>query len=67
MGQTIDQTLSALASAAPGNTPEFAQARKLIQKGIAKILQSAGSPDGGAPTPTSVGSQFTGGGVTGAM
>lgn len=66
MGATIDQSLMALAKAAPGNTPEFAQARKLIQKGLAKLLQQAGDMSGGG-SPTSVGNQFTGGGITGAM
>lgn len=66
MGASIDQALSALSKAAPGSVPEFAQARKLIQKGLAKILQQAGGGTG-SPSPTTAGSNFMGGGITGAM
>lgn len=64
IGMSIDQALSQLSKVATGSTPEFAQARKLVQKGIAKILQQTQATGG---SPTSVGPQFTGGGIAGAM
>jgi hypothetical protein len=45
---------------APGQVPEFGQARKLLQAGLAKLLTSGG---GEAAAPGGTGSQFPGGGM----
>ena len=64
MGMTIDQALTNLAKASPNSVPEFSQAKKLIAKGVAKLLQATQST---GSSPTSVGPQFTGGGIAGAL
>lgn len=55
MGAEIDRALEALAQVS-GGSEEFAQARRLIQAGIAKMLTGAET----ATTPTTAGSQFPG-------
>jgi hypothetical protein len=67
MGANIDQALMALSKASPGSVTEFAQARRLIQKGVAKILSGMGGGQTGSPTPTTAGTPFMGGGISGAM
>lgn len=58
MGSEIDRALSALAEVS-GGSPEFAEARRLIQAGIAKMLQGMATGSTGA-SPTSAGSPFPG-------
>jgi hypothetical protein len=58
MAAEIDRALSAL-SEAGGGIAEFGQARRMIQAGIAKLLQTQGTPDV-ALSPTATGPQFPG-------
>jgi hypothetical protein len=60
MGLEIDRAIVALSEMAPGQVPEFGQARKLLQAGLAKLLTSGG---GEAAAPGGTGSQFPGGGM----
>lgn len=64
MGIEVDRAILALSQAAPGEIQEFAQARQLMQAGIAKLI--SGSGELGAP-PGATGSQFPGGGMSSGM
>lgn len=59
MGAEIDRALSALAQVS-GGSPEFAEARRLIQAGIAKMLQGLSGGGDTAVSPTAAGSAFPG-------
>jgi hypothetical protein len=63
MGADIDRAILAMAQAAPGDIPEFAEARKLMQAGVAKLI--AGAAGGGLGAASgATGAQFPGGGMS---
>lgn len=58
MGAEIDRALSALAQI--GEVEEFAEARRLIQSGLAKLLTQAAPGGDMAASPTAAGASFPG-------
>lgn len=58
MGREIDMALTALASLGVGSD-KFAEARRLIQAGVAELLQQAPGAET-ASSPTAAGSPFPG-------
>lgn len=62
MGIEVDRAILALSQAAPGDIPEFGEARKLMQAGIAKLLSGKGAGLGAPAGAT--GAQFPGGGMS---
>ncbi len=67
MGLEMDKSFNTLSQEAPQGAQEFAQARAMLQAGLAKYLQAMGVENPGGPervpasvSPTTTGSQFPG-------